>query len=566
MIKNRYIVGSLAFLLVLLILILSVLPKLEQKSDQLDSSSVERVFDQTKVKNVDITVNESDWQSLLDNPLAEKYVEATIEIDGTTLENVGLRTKGNSSLTSVAGMEDSDRYSFKLDFDYYNSNQSLFGLKKLNLNNNFSDATQMKEYLSYQLMDKMGLPTPANSYMYVTINGQEWGLYLGVEQVDEVFIARNFEDKTGDLYKPEGTGSDLKWISDQIKDYSGLDLKTNLNSSDQSAMIEMLAAINNGEDIEEHLDIDEMLRYFAANTALVNLDSYQGQMKHNYYLYEQNGKFSIIPWDYNMAFGGFGVGRGGGFQPGGNDQEGMEMNRGNRNFMGGFPTGDLMNEENINFSITTPVSGTTLQERPLLNSLLSVDQYREKYEQYLAEIANTFLTKESIESITTEISNLILPYVEKDPTKFYTTEEFLAGVSGNSSLPEFARLRAESIKKQLAGELVVEADTDSGMMMPQDMGEWQGQLGEEPPNFPNGNMEPPNRGEEEQGRVPPNFNNGEQPKMEWNNQGDMPFPIGDKQRAGQDSKQSQSNLTVSIILFSLLIGAIIFGFLFKRRW
>ena len=72
----------------------------------------------------------------------------------------------------------------------------------------------------------------------------------------------------------------------------------------------MLDAINNGGDIEKYIDVDEMLRYFAVNTALVNLDSYQGNMKHNYYLYEQNGVFSIIPWDYNMSFGGFGAGGG----------------------------------------------------------------------------------------------------------------------------------------------------------------------------------------------------------------------------------------------------------------
>ena len=28
-------------------------------------------------------------------------------------------------------------------------------------------------------------------------------------------------------------------------------------------------------------------------------------MIHNYYLYEQDGKLSMLPWDYNLAFGGF---------------------------------------------------------------------------------------------------------------------------------------------------------------------------------------------------------------------------------------------------------------------
>lgn len=110
------------------------------------------------------------------------------------------------------------------------------------------------------------------------------------------------------MYKPDGTGSDLKWISDDIPDYSGMNLKTNKDTKDQSELIEMLDAINHGGDIEKYLDVDEMLRYFAVNTAVVNLDHYQGNLKHNYYLYEENGVFSILPWDYNMSFGGFGVG------------------------------------------------------------------------------------------------------------------------------------------------------------------------------------------------------------------------------------------------------------------
>lgn len=57
----------------------------------------------------------------------------------------------------------------------------------------------------------------------------------------------------------------------------------------------MVKALNTGENMDKYLDIDEFLRYFAANTFLVNLDSYAGSMKHNYYLYEENGVFQILP-------------------------------------------------------------------------------------------------------------------------------------------------------------------------------------------------------------------------------------------------------------------------------
>lgn len=309
MIKNRVVYSILAVLVIVFICAVVILPNLSLDSKNTETSYTNKVFNKDKVTTVDLEISERDWQDMLDNPLDEEIKEANVTINGKTLEHVGVRTKGNLSLREVASDENSDRYSLKIDFDYYNDEQSLYGLKKLNLNNNYSDSTLMREYLSYQLMEEMGLPTPAYSYMYVTVNGEDRGLFLGVEQVDETFLAKNFSTNTGSLYKPDGTGSDLKWISEDIDDYTGLNAKTSTDDSDDEAMINFLSAINNkGASIEDTVAVDNMLRYFATNTALVNLDSYQGNMKHNYYLYEEKGKFSIIPWDYNMSFGGFGAG------------------------------------------------------------------------------------------------------------------------------------------------------------------------------------------------------------------------------------------------------------------
>lgn len=311
MIKNRVVYSILAMLVIVFICAIGILPNLSIKEKNIETSYVSQVFNHNKVTTVDIELSDDDWKDMLNNPLKEEVKEATVTVNGKKLEHVGVRTKGNLSLREVANDDDSDRYSLKLDFDYYNDEQSLYGLKKLNLNNNYSDATQMREYLSYQLMEKMGLPTPSYAYMYVTVNGKDRGLFLGVEQVDETFLAKNFETNTGALYKPDGTGSDLKWISDDLDDYTGLNVKTKIDEDSENATVDFLKAINNkGKSLEDTANVDNLLRYFAVNTALVNLDSYQGNLKHNYYLYEENGKFNIIPWDYNMSFGGFGVGGG----------------------------------------------------------------------------------------------------------------------------------------------------------------------------------------------------------------------------------------------------------------
>ncbi|MDR7315822.1 CotH kinase family protein [Brevibacillus nitrificans] len=608
--KNKYIVASVAFMLVIFIVVMGVLPKLGVTISGQGQTYATDVFDQSKVTTVDISVDEADFKKMLENPLDEVMYSADVVINGEKVENVGFRTKGNLTLRSVAQMDDSDRYSWKIDFDKYVDEQNLHGLKKLNLNNNYSDPSQMREYLAYSLMKKMGIPTPNFSYMYVTINGKEWGVYLGVEAIEETFLQQNFENARGDLYKPDGTGSDLKWISDDISDYSGMNLKTNKDTKDQSELIEMLDAINHGGDIEKVLDVDEMLRYFAVNTAVVNLDHYQGSLKHNYYLYEENGVFSILPWDYNMSFGGFGVGGmggAGGGRPGEADQQNAagkqaantananqaagraeqaaettadqapgtanqaadanqdtsrtaanktengqangQREQNPRGGMGGM--GDMaanfLSEANINFSITTPVSGTTLEDRPLLNALLSVDEYRAKYNEYLKEIATNYFTEEYMGTTTADIANLITPYVEKDPTKFYTTEQFKESVSGEKSLVQFAVKRAASISAQLSGDLVVEASTSSGMGGPGD-----GANPGEPPQMGDGqnqdNMQPPQMGNEQ--------NRGERPPMGAGGPGG---------RAAANQGYSMTTIMEISSFIVILIVGIVYAFFYKRR-
>ncbi|CAH0146452.1 CotH kinase family protein [Peribacillus sp. Bi134] len=569
MLKTRYVVATIGLLIMIFIAVMFFLPNLQVEKATKGNTYTESVFDQSKVTTVDITLADEDLDSILDNPTEKEIVNADVTIDGETVKNVGFRTKGNLSLNSVVQMGDSDRYSWKIDFDYYQEDQDLHGLKKLALNNNYSDPTYMREYLSYELMDKMGIATPGHSYMYVTINGKEWGLYLGVEAIEETFLNTNFTDGTGDLYYPDGTGSDLKWISEDIDDYTGLNLKTNDNS-DQSSMIKMLDAINNGGNLEEVLDVDEMLRYFAANTALVNLDHYQGDKKHNYYLYEENGVFSILPWDYNMSFGGYSGG--GGRLAGDSDQETADQKNGtaaegnadaakqdDKEPLGGAPnmngggmmdmSSNFMNESNINFSITEPVSGTTLEERPLLNALLSNDEYREKYYDYLNDIATDFFSEENMTAMTTEITKLITSYVKKDPTKFYTMDEYTEATSGEETLIDFAVKRAESILAQLSGDLVVKAETESSM------GGGAPNIGDDA----NAGQQPPNMGGENGAAMQP-------PDMDRGGNGAPPGLTGNMaQKGAGNSASSKDTIILSSVLLILLLGAMAFAHFFKRR-
>ncbi len=161
-----------------------------------------KLFDTSRVHTLDLVAKESDWQDMLDNAQAEEYISCTAVIDGESYKNVGIRPKGNSSLTTVAE-SDSDRYSFKLEFDHYDPNQSYHGLDKLCLNNCIQDNTYMKDYLCYRMMGDMGADAPLTSYVFITVNGQDWGLYIAAEGIEEAFALRSYGADYGQLYKPD---------------------------------------------------------------------------------------------------------------------------------------------------------------------------------------------------------------------------------------------------------------------------------------------------------------------------------------------------------------------------
>ncbi len=455
----------------------------------------EKLFQEGMVNEINIEMDEADWQDILENPLAEEYHRADVTINGETIGNVAIRTKGNNTLTSVAS-SDSDRYSFKIDFDYYDENGNYYGLKKLCLNNNYGDSSYMREYISYHILEEMGISTPGCGYSHITVNGEEWGLYLAVEAIDEVFLATHFENAAGDLYKPDGTGADLVYRGDDLSTYTGLNLKTNEATSDGSEILALMQALESGEGLEEVLDVDEALRYLAVNVALANFDSYLGSTTHNYYLYEQNGVFSILPWDYNYSFGGFGGGEVDIYDPVSNSMDG---GRGPEERGDGTAEGDAEHpaeepersgkgETPAEENTESPMKGKTATEetevssgdrrknqveqsfarldgmgggmggsgeKPLVTTLLENEEYLARYEVYLQEIAELYFTEEYMTVLIQQIHDLIAPYVEQDATAFYTYEEFEQASSTDPadaySLVYYAVNMAESILNQLNG-------------------------------------------------------------------------------------------------------------------
>lgn len=454
------------------------------------------LFDQSTVHKIEITMD--GWDDFIDNCTDEKYRACAVIIDGEAQGTVGIRAKGNTSLSSMA-QYDNDRYSFKIEFDHYQKKKTYRGLDKLSLNNIIQDATYMKDYWSYTFMNQMGLASPLCSYTEIYVNGEYWGLYLAVEGVEESFLERNYGEDYGELYKPDslsfgggrgngqafdmqdfekklqgddteeqaaadenaandnaaptmpqdiqraarinrgdfkqgggmgGMGSSdvkLQYIDDDPDSYANIfdNAKTKVKKKDQARLIAALKKLSEGDT--SAVDTDAVAMYMAVHNFLCNGDSYTGSMVHNYYLYEKDGVMSMIPWDYNLAFGGF--------------------------------TGDSDATGTVNTAIDTLVSGGDDSDRPMAGWITASDEslalYHEKYQQFI----DTVFTSGWFESEFDRVSAMIAPYVEKETRAFYSYEEFQTAAD---TLKTFCLKRAQSVQGQLDGSISATSAAQQG--------------------------------------------------------------------------------------------------------
>ena len=346
-------------------------------------TSYEDLFKKDEIIDIYIDIAESDLQDIYAYPKNEEYHRADITVNGIKVENAGIRTKGNMTLSSVAS-SDSDRYSFRIKFNKYVKGQKLLGLDELCLNNCYSDPSYMREYLHYEMVREMGMEVSKTAFCNVYINGELYGFYLAIEALDESFVKTTYNEN-GNLYKME-EGASLVYKEDENYTYADLKSGPDKDLTSFKEFVKNLNDVPDGEkgNIESFLDIDSALIYIAANTVLCNYDSYNNSMKHNYYLYENEaGIFSVIPWDMNMSFGG--------------------------------------RESNTDIGIDTPLVSGSMEASPLISKLLAVDEYKERYYNYIEKMMGWL---EKFESRVTELKSIIKPYVEKDPSAFYTIDEF----------------------------------------------------------------------------------------------------------------------------------------------
>ena len=354
------------------------------------------LFDQSKVHSVDVRMSESDWSKFLANAESEEYYPCDVVIDGEEYDNVGIRTKGNSSRQFVT-QAGKDKYSFRIKLNKYDKLQSYHGLTDICINNMYSDPSCMRDILCYNACYEVGSYAPKCSYTDVTLNGKLYSFYFMAEQPAETLAERLAVTDDSVFYKAAdkmlaGNSYDCSFKSSMKLE----NFEVKFGDDEQLQHIaELKDAINkltssNYKFIEDIIDVPSFLQGFAVNAVMCNYDSYNGMMPHNYYLEYTNGKMYYVSWDFNLSLGNF-----------------------------------MDNGASVNSDIKTATYQTTVADRPLLK-LLEVPEYYDMYVGYVKQIVNMYSNPESA---VNGFATLIRSHVKADPRFFFTADQFESNIA-----------------------------------------------------------------------------------------------------------------------------------------
>ena len=401
------------------------------------------------LNNVEIDMPDSIWESFLVNADKKENHVCDVTINGERFKNVAIRTKGASSLDDVKLMG-SDRYSFMLALNKYKKGQKYHGLSKISLNNNIWDATQMKDYIVYDMCRFIGLPAPLANYTKVMLNGRYFGCYLLVEPVAKNFCERNYPDEVSNIYKPY---HNLAYTGENMDDYKDISSFAKVNGDDRSMrrIVDALRSVDTGADIDKHVDVECLMKYMALQTIAVNFDCMTGKNTQNYFLREAGGRISLIPWDYNLAWGGYPDEDEDDFT---GPTEGQDWNKWFESLTQEMR--DSLQEAKkkeitkiVNFPIDTPFT-TDLSKRTFFMKLLANEEYKARYYHYLTVLAKDYILGGEFKKAVSVINQEIGAIVSTEKNAFYTKEQYEKAVETFLTVLE---KRADSVLGQINGDI-----------------------------------------------------------------------------------------------------------------
>ena len=411
------------------------------------------LYDINTIQTIEIVFEDGlDWDAALD---AEKsgdnnYTEATsVTINGTEYLSVGVKYKGNSSYDA-----NQTKNPFHIELDTY-VDQDHQGYTDIKLANVFADPSFVRETVAYNIVNQY-MDAPQANYANVYVNGTLIGLYTNTESISKKFVNKHFNSNDNAFFScspPDGAGPtstvlpSLEYLGASYTSYEdGYEIKSDddedatVAEEDWNELIELTNTLNNDiTNIESYLDVDMAIWMMAFDNVMVNLDSYIGEFKQNYYLYkDDNGQFKPVVWDLNMSFGVFGMtgetstntgGGPGGGGPGGGGQSSGTLN----STTDKAELDHLLHETDDTF--------------PLLSKLLAIPKYKKMYLAHYKTILTENISNSNYLTLADDYQAIIDASVTADSNKFYTYAQFLGNIDtdynvGNNTAPGLTNLMA----------------------------------------------------------------------------------------------------------------------------
>ena len=160
---------------------------------------------------------------------------------------------------------------------------------------------------------------------------------------------------------------------------------------------------NNPGTIENYLDIDRLIWLMAYNNVLVNLDSYLGQPRHNFYTFkDDNQRWDMILWDVNESFGGF------------------------RNLSDSLGAGQASNSQ---LQQLAPFEKQGNFKYPLLNLIFNNPTYKRMYMAHFRTIFEENILNDWYLTKGQTYQSFITAAYQSDPNPFYSYSDFISNLN-----------------------------------------------------------------------------------------------------------------------------------------
>jgi hypothetical protein len=360
------------------------------------------LYDLGTLRTLFFEFEDANWErQLMSFKETDIEVPATLTVDGKIYKDVGVQFRGN---TSFMWVPEGQKHSMNVSIDKFVKGQTLLGFTSLNLLNGHADPSFLHSVLYLQAARDF-IPAARANWVRVVINGEYWGVYPNLEQVNKTFLKEWYKTDGGARWKAPGELNGhlgLEYWGDNPARYkNAYEIKTPDDPKSWQALINLTKVLNTTAPdkleaaLAPLLNIDGVLRFLAIDATLSNNDGYWVRAS-DYHLYmDPTGKFHVIPNDTNETYGG--------------TLAGYPMN--------GGPTGP------------DPLVGLNDSSKPLRSKLLAVPSLRAKYLAYTRDIANKWLDWKTLEPIATRYHTMLSADVRADVRKLDSFAGFERGLA-----------------------------------------------------------------------------------------------------------------------------------------